>query len=82
MMSEFASRRWWIFEMPDGSAYVPGENEEEARSNHARHLYPGAPEGSFRCVGRILASRFELASYLLRGMKPEATSETENDYES
>lgn len=62
-------RGWWLFQMPEGVAYVPGESEAEARANHRRHCYPGAPVDAWPLLGTRWTTRDALAAELLKGKR-------------
>jgi hypothetical protein len=52
--------------MPQGLAYVPGKTEADARANHRRHCYPGAPVDAWPLLTTRWTSRDMLSEELVK----------------
>lgn len=66
MTSDQDERAWWVFRLPEATAYVPAATEAAARAAIERDAYKGAPVDSWPCVGSRFTSREMLSAELLR----------------
>lgn len=56
-MSDLDERAWWVFRLPESTAYVPASTELRARSVLAIHCYKDAPVDSWPLIGTRATSR-------------------------
>lgn len=59
-------RAWWVFKMPESTAYVPAASEEAAREVLSKNCYPKAPVHEWPLISTRVCSRQALTAALLR----------------
>lgn len=69
-MSDLDEQPWFVFRLPEATAYVPASSEERARRQLVASSYKSAPVASWPCIGSRYASRQALVRALLRPRAP------------